>query len=469
MAAPPYHWVVSRNLPRVRESQVWRDGARSIWHGLLEVLTGTDPPLLSRSRIRSRSVAGLTALGAAIVVLTITGVILVLYRIDAPGLSFLHISTTIRSQQVATRVVGFAGPRKVASIPSLESVQILMGMGALLLAVRRSLTAWRVVFLLALLGPLLTRVVLFLPLQPGSETAQLILVVAIFCVAGYRHSRAAIWWMWAFMMVPIWLWFGPGWEKPAVSALVLTAVAEALDAVGSSQRARRALVAQYAQTELEEARRAVLVERTRIARELHDVVAHHMSLIAVQAETAPYRIEGLPASALAEFSSVSGQAREALSDMRRLLGVLRSDEAVERTPQPQLDDVPELVAVTRRVGVVVDLTMPEDHRKVPDGVGLCAYRIVQEALSNACRHAPGSLVSVTVNDDHDALRLRVNNGPSTSSEPASSLRRPGHGLAGMRERVNLLGGSLSAEPAPDGGFAVSAVLPFKPVLTTQSL
>lgn len=433
------------------------------------MLTGADPPLLLRSRIRRRSVAGLTALGATIVVLTITGVILVLYRVGAPGLSFLHISTTIRAQQVTARIGSFVGPRKVANITSLKSVQILMGVGALLLAIRRSLTAWRFVFLLALLGPLLTRVVLFLPLQPGSETAQLILVVAIFCVAGYRHSRAAIWWMWAFMMVPIWLWFGPGWEKPAVSALVLTAVAEALDALGSSQRAQRALVAQYAQTELEEARRAVLVERTRIARELHDVVAHHMSLIAVQAETAAYRIEGLPASALAEFSSVSGQAREALSDMRRLLGVLRSDEAAERAPQPKLDDVPELVAVTRRVGVVVDLTMPDDHRKVPDGVGLCAYRIVQEALSNACRHAPGSLVSVTVNDDDDALRLRVRNGPGTSSEPASSSRRPGHGLAGMRERVSLLGGSLSAEPAPDGGFAVSAVLPFQPVLTTQSL
>jgi signal transduction histidine kinase len=442
----------------------------SIWQGLLEVLTGADPPLLLRSAARRRTVTILTALGAAIVVVTLTAVILVLYQVDAPGLSFFHISSVTRGGAVLTRGQNVIVHTRVISAASLKWVQVLVGAGALLLAIRRSLAVWRFVFLLALVGPLLPRVGWgpLLPLQSGSELGQLILVLVIFCVAGYRHSRAAIWWMWALMLVPVWLWMGHGWEKPVVGALVLTAVAEALDALGSSQRARRALVAQYEQTELEEARRAVLVERTRIARELHDVVAHHMSLIAVQAETAPYRIDGLPASALAEFSSVSGQAREALSDMRRLLGVLRSDDAAERAPQPQLKDLPELVAITRRVGVQVDVSMSDDQRVVPDGVGLCAYRIVQEALSNACRHAPGSPVSVTVSYDPDALRLRVRNGPSASLAPSTS-RRPGHGLAGMRERVNLLGGSLSAEPAPDGGFAVNAVLPFSPVLTSKTL
>jgi signal transduction histidine kinase len=471
MTSPPYHGVVSQSLSQTRVHPALQDSVHSIWQGLLEVLTGADPPLLLRSGAKRRTVTILTALGATIVIVTLTAVILVLYQVDAPGLSILHISSVVRGNTVATRGQSILVHAKAISDVSLKWVQVLVGTGALLLAIRRSIAVWRFVFLLALLGPLLPRVGWgpFLPLQSGSELAQLILVSVIFCVAGYRHSRAAIWWMWALMLVPVWLWLGNGWEKPAVGALVLTAVAEGLDALGSSQRARRALVAQYELTELEEARRAVLVERTRIARELHDVVAHHMSLIAVQAETAPYRIEGLPASALAEFSSVSGQAREALSDMRRLLGVLRSDDAAERAPQPQLDDLPELVAVTRRVGVDIDLSMPDDHRTVPDGVSLCAYRIVQEALSNACRHAPGSPVSVTVNDDHDALRLQVSNGPGTSPEPPLTSKRPGHGLAGMRERVNLLGGSLSAEPAPDGGFAVNAVLPFSPVLTTQSL
>ena len=435
------------------------------------MLTGQDPPLLLRTSARRRSVTILTALGAAIVVVTLTSVILVLYRVNAPGLNFFHISSVSRGDTVLTRAQGPVIHTKVISAASLKWVQVLVGTGALLLAIRRSLAVWRFVFLLALIGPLLPRVGWgpLVPLQAGSELGQLILVLVVFCIAGYRHSRAAIWWMWAFMLVPVWLWMDHGWGRPAVGALVLTAVAEALDALGSSQRARRALVAQYEQTELEEARRAVLIERTRIARELHDVVAHHMSLIAVQAETAGYRIEGLSESALFEFQSVSSQARAALSDMRRLLGVLRSDDTAARAPQPQLDDLPELVAVTRRVGVDVDLSMPDGHRTVPDGVSLCAYRIVQEALSNACRHAPGSPVCVTVSDDAHALRLQVSNGPSASPEPPLTSKRPGHGLAGMRERVNLLGGSLSAEPAPDGGFAVNAVLPFSPVLTTQSL
>jgi signal transduction histidine kinase len=453
----------------VRVYPAWRNTAGSAWRGLLEVLTGADPPLLLRTTAKRRTVTILTALGAAIVVATLTAVILVLYQVDPPGLSFFHISSVVRGHSVLTRGQSVVVHTKVISAASLKWVQALVGTGALLLAIRRSLAVWRFVFLLALIGPLLPRVGWgpFVPLQSGSELAQLILVLVIFCMAGYRHSRAAIWWMWALMLVPVWLWSGNGWETPAVGAVVLTAVAEALDALGSSQRARRALVAQYEQSELEEARRAVLVERTRIARELHDVVAHHMSLIAVQAETAGYRIEGLSDTALAEFRSMSGQAREALSDMRRLLGVLRSDEAAERAPQPQLKDLPDLVAITRRVGVEVDLSMPGDEHRVPDGVGLCAYRIVQEALSNACRHAPGSPVSVTVSDGPDALRLHVRNGPGTSSEPTISSR-PGHGLAGMRERVSLLGGSLSAEPAPDGGFAVNAVLPFRPVLTTHS-
>lgn len=462
---------MNRPLSDVRLLEAGRDGVRSTWRGLLEVLTGTDPPLLLRSPAQRRTVTLLTVLGGVLVALAVTGVILALYQIAAPGFRFLNISATIGRNQTSTGHISIIGPRKVADVTSLQSVQILLGVGALLLSFRRSLTVWRFVFVLALIGPFIPRFGFgpFIPWQSASETAQLILVAVIFCVAGYRHSRAAIWWMWAFMLVPVWLWFGPGWEKPAVGSLVLTAVAEALDALGSSQRARRALVAQFARTELEEARRAVLEERTRIARELHDVVAHHMSLIAVQAETAPYRIDDLPPSALTEFSSVSAQAREALSDMRRLLGVLRSDVPAERTPQPQLHDVPELVAVTRRVGVVVDLSMPEQQCTVPSGVGLCAYRIVQEALTNACRHAPGSPVSVTVRDDDDALRLRVSNGPGTQSQAPSTSRRLGHGLAGMRERVNLLGGSLSAEPSSDGGFAVSAVLPFKPVLTSPSL
>jgi len=148
--------------------------------------------------------------------------------------------------------------------------------------------------------------------------------------------------------------------------------------------------------------------------------------------------------------------------MRRLLGVLRQDEPADRAPQPRLSDLPELIAAARRAGVPVELSAPDALDGVPAGVAVCAYRIVQESLSNAGQHAPGSPVRVAVGHDKAGVVLRVSNGPGAT--PGGVTRpedgaRPGHGLAGMRERVALLGGSLSAGPEPDGGFVVSAVLP----------
>lgn len=140
----------------------------------------------------------------------------------------------------------------------------------------------------------------------------------------------------------------PDLNGPASATMVFTAAAIAVDSVGSRLRTQRALDAQTERTEAEQERRAVLDERTRIARELHDVVAHHVSLIAVQAETAPYRLSELPEHARAEFAAVSEVAREALSEMRRLLGVLRQDQPSQLEPQPELADVPALVDATRR-------------------------------------------------------------------------------------------------------------------------
>jgi signal transduction histidine kinase len=184
-----------------------------------------------------------------------------------------------------------------------------------------------------------------------------------------------------------------------------------------------------------------------------------MSLIAVRAETAPYRLTGLPEPAQAEFGSLSEEAREALADMRRLLGVLRHDQPAALAPQPRLADLPALVDAARQAGVPVELSAPAALDQVPSGVGVCAYRIVQESLSNASQHAPGAAVTVSVDRDSGAVLLRVANGPGGSANPSGNENGPGHGLTGMRERVALLGGSLSAGPAPDGGFVVSAVLP----------
>jgi signal transduction histidine kinase len=336
--------------------------------------------------------------------------------------------------------------------------------GALPLAARYPLLGWRITYLGVLLSPLV-------PGQTRWDPGYVIVLVIATCVAALRQPRQVLWWMSALMLIPVWLWTGPDWVHPADLTAGLIVLSVALDAVGAWRRARRALAAQTAQTQLEQARRTVLEERTRIAREMHDVVAHHMSLIAVQAETAPYRLSDVPEPVRAEFAALSGAAREALTEMRKLLGVLRDDQPAERAPQPQLADVPELVSGARRAGARVRLSMPGSGGPVPPDVGVCVYRIVQESLSNAGRHAPGSAISVTVEREPHLVRLEIVNHPpmeghrtgAGQADGAPGDGAAGQGLAGMRERVTLLGGSLSAGPVESGGFAVAAVLPVRGV------
>ena len=197
----------------------------------------------------------------------------------------------------------------------------------------------------------------------------------------------------------------------------------------------------------------MLEERARIAREMHDVVAHHMSMIAVRAETAPYRVAGLPDTARQELATIATAAREALTDMRRLLGALRAEEDDALTaPQPGLNDLDDLIATARNAGVDVAVER-SDLSGVSPTVGLTAYRITQEALANAARHAPGKPVVIDVRKDGGSLALTVTN-PLTGPIGAGG----GHGLVGMRERATLLGGSLTAGPERFG-FVVRAVLP----------
>lgn len=210
----------------------------------------------------------------------------------------------------------------------------------------------------------------------------------------------------------------------------------------------------------ERGRRQILEERTRIARELHDVVAHHMSVITVQASTAPYRLPGLPEEARAEFTSIGDQARESLSELRRLLTVLRDENAIGiREPQPGLERLEGLLDSVRRSGTPVDLDMTV-LPNLSEALSLTGYRIIQEALSNVVRHAPGAATRVTVSTKDEALFITVVNGPPESSTD-SGIVGAGLGLAGMRERVKLLDGRLDTAPTDDGGFAVHAVLPLK--------
>jgi signal transduction histidine kinase len=322
---------------------------------------------------------------------------------------------------------------------------------ALLLTPRYPLLAWR----LAYLG------VLFAPLIPGQnrvDTGYYVLLTIAFVVASLRYGLRPSLVMAALMLLPVWLWTGPDWVYPVRLTVGLATATAALYAVGKWRGDRRALAASTRQTQQQRERNAVLEERARIAREMHDVVAHRMSMIAVQAETAPYRVTGLSETAQGEFAALSQSAREALTEMRGLLGVLRgADGEAELVPQPQLGDVPELVAAARRAGAEVTLAMPDNSKVLSPTVGLTAYRIVQESLSNAGRHAPGARISVVVREEPRQVRIDIKNEPPTTRELTTD--GTGHGLAGMRERVALIGGQLHAGPEADGGFAVRAVLP----------
>jgi signal transduction histidine kinase len=201
-------------------------------------------------------------------------------------------------------------------------------------------------------------------------------------------------------------------------------------------------------------------ERARIARELHDIVAHHVSMVAVQAETARLTTPGMPDAGARQLLAIGDTARAALTEMRRLLVVLRDeagDEPVDRRPQPDLSQLNQLLDRARdTAGTGARLIVSGAPSPLDPTVELAAYRITQEALTNARRHAPGAAVDVELHYTERGLRLRIrDNGPGSDSAAAVG----GHGTLGMRERAAAVGGQLRAGPTVGGGYLVEATLP----------
>jgi signal transduction histidine kinase len=234
--------------------------------------------------------------------------------------------------------------------------------------------------------------------------------------------------------------------------------------IGTVVRVRRSGERQLAEQELRHSgERALLQERQRIARELHDVVAHHMSVIAIQAEAAPYKTADPPPELVESFGDIRASALAGLTELRRVLGVLRTG-GQDTTPQPGLAELDALLDSARSAGVSVAVTSSGDPVPLPEGVDLSAYRIVQEALSNAMRHAPGSHVLLHVAYFADGLGLDIRNDTGPRTVPVlvpggDRMGGGGHGIIGMRERAAMLGGTLDVGPTEDGGFQVTAVLP----------
>ncbi len=329
-------------------------------------------------------------------------------------------------------------------------------------------------------------------LATGAGVAQLVadvtvypgdfaLLVIIFTVA----SRGARWASWFALAGAVaapslsavrWPTEGQDPSNAAVGTIFLTVTFVLAWVLGDSLRTRRAYYAELEEraTRLEREREArakvaVAAERARIARELHDVVAHNVSVMVVQADGAAYVLDSAPEQTRDALETISGTGRQALAEMRRLLGVLRTgqgqdgDTAAAYVPQPGVEQLAELVEQVRSAGLTVDFRIEGAPRALPSGVELTAYRVVQEALTNSRKHG-GDQVGAKVLLKYGERELTLlaeddGSGEGRRLHEGGGADGLGHGLIGMRERVDMVGGSLQAGPRPGGGFRISAVLP----------
>jgi signal transduction histidine kinase len=307
--------------------------------------------------------------------------------------------------------------------------------------------------------------------QVNEIASWVILGVAVYSAAAYADRRRARWMCGACLL---WL-IGSGVVLSAragpIGAVEVAAIAmfDALPfllawPLGAMMRRLREyrVVLEDRNRQLDQerevnARRAVLEERVRIARELHDVVAHHVSVMGVQAGVARRLFDRDPPEAVAAIGSVETASRQAIADLQQLVGVLRrQEEGDDLAPQPSLQRLPELVEHMRQTGLPVKLTTTGESQQLPAGVELSAYRIIQEALTNTLKHAGPAQAAVTVRYDNGAVEVEVvddGQGP-----PPARQETGGKGLVGMQERVRLYGGRLEAGARPGGGFRVYAVL-----------
>ncbi|WP_406642811.1 sensor histidine kinase [Amycolatopsis sp. WGS_07] len=303
------------------------------------------------------------------------------------------------------------------------------------------------------------------------------LLVGAFALAGYRATLGrpdlliAAYTVWARYPVrrawPPSLFAAAGFEvtmlvgdssNPIGDTVIAVLQASATVLIGHSVYLRGLALRETAER-ADRAELAAAEERLRIARELHDVVSHHLSVISVQANLARYVFESAPGTARGALDTITGTTTEALDELRRLLSVLRPPrhEPGDYRPQPGLEELPALVSRVREAGLTVQLRVTGTPRTLPSGQQLCAYRIAQEALTNVLKHAPESFASLTVEYLDDALRLSVadsGGGPRGDGNPA------GHGLVGMRERARMYGGEIEIGPREPAGFEVVLTLPY---------
>ncbi|MGW0394426.1 histidine kinase [Streptomyces sp. NPDC003042] len=298
------------------------------------------------------------------------------------------------------------------------------------------------------------------PWAPSTFAAYLAVVILV----AMRTRPRVAGWMWAITVVfgtAMAVLIGSSQSIQVAPMAIATAVALlAVTVLHIRKEAQQEVSAQQEVTAVERDRRTLLEERTTIARELHDVVAHHMSVVAIQAEAAPYRVKNPPPELEAAFLTIRENAVAALTELRRVLGVVRSaDYEAPDAPQPTLASLDGLLANVRDAGLSVDKTVTGAVRELPQGVELSAYRIIQEALSNSLRHAPGAVAEVEVSYVLGGLGIRIVNGAAVGDVRPSP--GAGHGITGMRERVAMLEGEMTAGGTAVGGYEVAVFIPVR--------
>jgi signal transduction histidine kinase len=341
----------------------------------------------------------------------------------------------------------FSGPRSLGPVD-----WVLLVVGPVALAARRRhpvLVVW--VTLAATLGP------------SGTGLTQLSFLVAFFMAATAGHRYPA--WL-ALALTFVWtIWLAPvayGYRvPPANDALALAGwlLAVAIAAEATRIRAERAAATRVSR-QLDQ-RRQQSEERLRMARDLHDVIGHNISLINVQASMGLDLMDSQPEQARAALSAIKSASKEALEELRTMLTPLRGDDDVApRSPAPGLDRLPELIELTRAAGLIVEAEVTGTARPLPAAVELAAYRIIQESLTNVARHAGRVRVTVRVTCEDASVHVEIDDDGTAPADGPVAIGM-GSGINGMRERATALGGHLSAGFRPGGGFRVSARLPVR--------
>jgi signal transduction histidine kinase len=296
----------------------------------------------------------------------------------------------------------------------------------------------------------------------GTGLTHVSFIVAFFvsATAGKRYPA----WL-ALALTFVWtIWLAPliyGYAVPANDALALAGwlLAVAIAAEATRIRAER-VAATRASRQLDQ-RRQQSEERLRVARDLHDVIGHNISLINVQASMGLDLMDSQPEQARAALSAIKSASKEALEELRTMLTTLRHDDDVApRSPAPGFDRIPELIELTRAAGLCVEVEVTGEAPPLPTPVQLAAYRIIQESLTNVARHAGRTRVTVRVTYDDADVRVEIDDDGPAPSDGASAIGT-GSGITGMRERATALGGDLSAGFRHGGGFRVSARIPVR--------